>query len=79
MEGEQNWKFKIFCGVITAGKTSVGAAIDTAQMVQIIKYAKVFYCKRFILEKESRISALVGEKTTVIDAEQSDDIPVSDE
>lgn len=57
----------------------IGATIDTAQMVQIIKYANVFYCKRFILEKESRISALVGEKTTVIDAEQSDDFPVSDE
>ena len=58
---------------------AIGATIDTAQMVQIIKYANVFYCKRFILEKESRISALVGVKTTVIDAEQSDDIPVSDE
>lgn len=58
---------------------AIGATIDTAQMVQIIKYANVFYCKRFIIEKESRISALVGVKTTVIDAEQSDDIPVSDE
>lgn len=37
----------------------IGATIDTAQMIQIIKYADVFYCKRFILEKESRINTLL--------------------
>lgn len=51
----------------------IGATIDTAQMVQITQYAEVFYCKRFILEKESRINALSGEKTSVIDVELSED------
>ena len=51
----------------------ISATIDTAQMVQITQYAEVFYCKRFILEKESRISALNGAKTSVIDVEQSED------
>ena len=37
----------------------IGATIDTAQMIQIIKYADIFYCKRFILEKESRINLLI--------------------
>lgn len=37
----------------------VGATIDSAQMIQIIKYADIFYHKRFILEKESRISTLL--------------------
>lgn len=50
-----------------------GAAIDTAQMVQILQYAEVFYCKRFILEKESRIYALDGKITTIIDSEVSVD------
>ena len=51
----------------------IGAAIDTAQMVQIIQYAQVFYGKRFILEKESRIYALDGKITTIIDSEVSID------
>lgn len=51
----------------------IGATIDTAQMVQITQYAEVFYCKRFILEKESRINALSGTKTSVIDVEPSED------
>ena len=51
----------------------IGAAIDTAQMVQIIQYAQVFYGKRFILEKESRIYALDGNITTVIDVDLSGD------
>ena len=38
----------------------VGATIDFAQMVNILKYAKIFYNKRFILEKESRINVLLG-------------------
>ena len=53
----------------------IGAAIDTAQMVKIIQYAQVFYGKRFILEKESRILALDGERTTAIDAELADSEP----
>ena len=50
-----------------------GAAIDTAQMIQIIQYANVFYCKRFILEKESRIYALDGVTMPVIDVPESED------
>lgn len=38
----------------------IGATIDTAQMIQIIKYADIFYNKRFILEKELRIKALTS-------------------
>ena len=40
-----------------------GATIDTAQMIQIIKYADIFYQKRFILEKEHRISMLLDYST----------------
>lgn len=50
----------------------VGATIDGAQMVQIIQYADVFYCKRFILEKETRIYALNGVEQTIVDAEPCD-------
>lgn len=38
----------------------IGATIDTAQIVQILKYADIFYHKRFILEKETRINTLLG-------------------
>lgn len=38
----------------------IGATIDTAQMIQIIKYADIFYNKRFILEKELRIKVLTS-------------------
>lgn len=44
----------------------IGATIDTAQMVQILKYADVFYNKRFLLEKENRIGLLCGKSSTVI-------------
>ena len=40
----------------------VGAAFDTAQMNTILKYADLFYHKRFIVEKEVRVNALVGGK-----------------
>lgn len=50
----------------------IGATIDTAQMVQVTQYAEVFYCKRFILEKASRIKALAGVKMPVIDADVSE-------
>lgn len=46
----------------------IGATIDTAQMVQILKYADVFYCKRFLLEKELKIELLCS-KSTVINGE----------
>ena len=51
----------------------IGATIDTAQMIQITQYAEVFYCKRFILEKQPRIDALTGIKTPVVDSEPSDE------
>ena len=38
-----------------------GALIDTAQMKKVLEYANIFYQKRFIVEKESRISNLIGE------------------
>lgn len=38
-----------------------GALIDTAQMKKVLEYADIFYQKRFIVEKESRISNLIGE------------------
>lgn len=42
--------------VISGG---IGALFDAAQMNKVIDYADVFYNKRFILEKEQRISALL--------------------
>ncbi|MBQ8611410.1 MAG: EcsC family protein [Oscillospiraceae bacterium] len=44
----------------------IGATIDAAQMVQITQFAETFYCKRFILEKESRIYTLTGDETASI-------------
>ena len=37
---------------------ATGALIDTVQMKKLIDYAKIFYCKRFIAEKEKRIKEL---------------------
>lgn len=48
----------------------IGATLDSAQMVQIIKYADIFYNKRFILEKEIRINALLGYKSEFIEVEE---------
>lgn len=48
----------------------IGATIDTAQMVQITQYAELFYCKRFILEKESRIYALTEGENSAVDVEK---------
>ena len=56
----------------------VGAVIDTAQMVQIIQYAQVFYGKRFILEKESRIYALDGNFRTIVDEDLPGDEPAAE-
>ena len=33
----------------------IGAMFDTAQMKKVVNYADIFYCKRFIEEKETRI------------------------
>lgn len=46
-----------------------GALIDTAQMNKVLEYADIFYQKRYILEKESRIMAIIEPNSNVIDAE----------
>lgn len=44
----------------------IGALIDTYQMNKILIYANIFYQKRFILEKESRIQSLFNEPTVTV-------------
>ncbi len=44
----------------------IGAGFDAVQMNKVLEFADVFYQKRFILEKEIRISTLLGE---VLDTE----------
>lgn len=57
----------------------IGSLIDTAQMKKVLDYADIFYQKRFILEKESRINNLIGENDIIIDAEViKDDIVNAD-
>lgn len=51
----------------------IGGLFDTAVMNTVIDYADVFYNKRYILEKEVRINALIeGDTDDVIDVEQED-------
>lgn len=45
----------------------VGALMDTAQMKQVLTFADLFYQKRFILEKESRIANLMDNKKLFFD------------
>ena len=37
---------------------AIGACFDTAQMNKILEFADVFYCKRYLAEKEIRIQLL---------------------
>ena len=53
---------------------AIGATIDTAQMIQIVKYADIFYNKRFILEKELRINTLYGVPSDVIEIDDYEEI-----
>lgn len=46
----------------------IGALFDTAQMNTVLEYADVFYNKRYILEKEARINALLGVDDIVVNA-----------
>ncbi len=46
----------------------IGALIDTAQMKKVLEFADIFYQKRFIMEKESRIYTLIG-TDKIVDAE----------
>lgn len=51
----------------------VGALFDTGQMNKILEYADIFYCKRFILEKDYRIGVLLGDaavQEVVVDANE---------
>lgn len=50
----------------------IGALIDTAQMKKVLEFADIFYQKRFIMEKESRIYTLIG-ADTIINAEIFED------
>lgn len=43
----------------------IGGLFDTTQMNTILEYADVFYNKRYILEKETRINALIGEEEDI--------------
>ena len=48
----------------------IGALLDTAQMKMVLEYADIFYQKRFIVEKKSRIRSLMEqEENSVIEAE----------
>ena len=44
----------------------IGAAFDLSQMNTVITYADVFYNKRFLIEKEQRINALVYPIDTIV-------------
>lgn len=45
----------------------VGALFDVSQMNRVLQYANIFYHKRFIIEKQERIAALVGMEETSVD------------
>ena len=48
----------------------ISAFLDTAQMKKVLEYADIFYQKRFIAEKESRIRSLMEkEEKSVIEAD----------
>lgn len=52
----------------------IGATIDTAQMVKILKYADIFYHKRFILEKELRINMLLSGNSDFVEVDNYTEI-----
>lgn len=54
---------------VPAVSAVLGAIIDTAQMDNVLKYADIFYQKRFILEKEKRIMTIVESKNAIIEAD----------
>lgn len=53
---------------IPVASAIIGALLDTAQMKKVLEFADVFYQKRYILEKESRIYQLLG-STVAVDVE----------
>lgn len=44
---------------------AIGAVFDIGMMKKVVDYADIFYCKRFIFEKETNISALIGDKNII--------------
>lgn len=47
-------------------------------MNQVLEFADIFYQKRFIMEKENRITLLLGEAEDIIDADIVEEIIESD-
>ena len=41
---------------------AIGGVFDLAQMKAVVSYADVFYCKRFLLEKEERVQRLLEQR-----------------
>lgn len=66
--GKKLTKKVISRGVPLIG-AGIGAIFDLKQMETILEYADIFYCKRFIAEKEQRICMLVGNKDMIIDVD----------
>lgn len=56
----------------------IGATLDTAQMIKIINFANTFYNKRFILEKEMRINALLNQTSNIYEVEDYIEIENTD-
>lgn len=50
---------KVLGKAVPVAGAVIGALFDTAQMNAILEYADVFYSKRYILEKETRIKRLL--------------------
>lgn len=50
---------------VPAVSAVIGLLLDTAQMKKVLEFADVFYQKRFILEKETRIHELIGQDITI--------------
>ena len=57
-----NGGMSIHGGII--GGVLAGAIISKIKKINFLKYADVFYNKRFLLEKEERINMLLGKTTT---------------
>ena len=51
----------------------IGAAFDVAQMNTVLNYADVFYNKRFLLEKEKRISTLTCQSDVIFWDEEAEE------
>lgn len=43
-------------------------------MINILKYANIFYCKRFILEKEENINLLLDKRTDIIEGKAIEEL-----